>query len=109
MVVIFTQCLMEQRSTRLLIQFNKLGEKLHLDGLDPDKIAWVEFNNIAWELGYREKPISYHFKLPRTSCSEGWIPLKNYVNAIEMTKLIPVKKKHINVYLTGGGMRKKKS
>lgn len=53
-----------------IAKFNNLGEKLYLDGLDPDKIPWVEFSSIAWELGYREKPISYHFKLPRISCSE---------------------------------------
>ncbi|KAK9921819.1 hypothetical protein M0R45_030315 [Rubus argutus] len=91
-----------------LARFNKLGGKLYLDGLDQDKISWVEFNNIAWELGYREKPISYHFKVPRTSCNEGWIPINNDADAIEMTKLIPSKKKQISVYITGGGRRKKK-
>lgn len=34
---------------------------------------------------------------------------KNYANAIEMTKLIPVKKKYISVYLTSSGRRKKEA
>ncbi|KAK9922553.1 hypothetical protein M0R45_031014 [Rubus argutus] len=91
-----------------LAKFNKLGGKLYLDELDPKKISWVEFNNIAWELGYREKPISYHFKIPRTTCNEGWISIKNDADAIEMVKLIPLKKKHISIYITGGGKRKKR-
>lgn len=89
-------------------RFNKDGGKIWLDGLDPDKIAWTEFGNIAWDLGYREKPISYYFKIPRTSCNEGWMPIKNDADAIEMTKLIPLKTRQISVYITGGGRRRKK-
>lgn len=90
-----------------LAKFNKLGRKLYLDGLDPEKFSWVELNNIAWELGYREKPISYHFKLSRTTCTEGWMPIKNDAGAVEMTKLIPAKKRQISLYIIGGGRRKK--
>ncbi|XP_062016058.1 uncharacterized protein LOC133732511 [Rosa rugosa] len=89
-------------------RFNKDGGKIWLDGLDPDKIAWTEFGNIAWDLGYREKPISYYFKIPRTSCNEGWMPIKNDADAIEMIKLIPLKTRQISVYITGGGKRRKK-
>ncbi|XP_062015494.1 uncharacterized protein LOC133732053 [Rosa rugosa] len=56
----------------------------------------------------REKPISYHFKLPRTSSNEGFIPIKNDADAIEMVKLIPLNKRQISVYITGGGPRQKR-
>lgn len=88
--------------------FNKLGGVCYLDGLDADEFAWVEFNNIAWELGYREKPISYHYKLPGTLSCEGWVPIKNDADAVEMTKMIPRKKRQISIYITGGGKRKNK-
>lgn len=42
-----------------IAKFNKLGGVCYIDGLDVDQLTWVEFNNIAWELGYREKLISY--------------------------------------------------
>ncbi|XP_062010891.1 uncharacterized protein LOC133727313 [Rosa rugosa] len=88
-------------------KFNKLGGKIYLDGLDPDLISWVEMNNIAHALGYREKPISYHFKIPRTPPNEGFIQIKSDGDAIEMVKMIPLKKRQITVYITGGGPRKK--
>ena len=37
---------LDGRKTYKFARFNKLGGKLYLDGLDPDKISWVEFNNI---------------------------------------------------------------
>ncbi|XP_061993803.1 uncharacterized protein LOC133711718 [Rosa rugosa] len=89
-------------------RFNKDGGKIWLDGLDPDKIAWTEFGNIAWDLGYREKPISYYYKMPRTYCNEGWMPLRNDADALEMVKLIPLKTRQISVFITGGGRRRKK-
>ncbi|XP_024198879.2 uncharacterized protein LOC112202183 [Rosa chinensis] len=91
-----------------IARFNKLGGVCYLDGLDADELALVEFNNIAWELGYREKPISYHYKLPGTLSCEGWVPIKNDADAVEMTKMIPRKKRQISIYITGGGKRKKK-
>ncbi|XP_040368611.1 uncharacterized protein LOC121050997 [Rosa chinensis] len=89
-------------------RFNKDGGRIWLDGLDPDKIAWTEFGNIAWDLGYREKPISYYFKLPRTLCNEGWMSIRNDADALEMVKLIPLKTRQISVFVTGGGRRRKK-
>ncbi|XP_024191833.2 uncharacterized protein LOC112195847 [Rosa chinensis] len=91
-----------------IARLNKLGGVCYLDGLDADELALVEFNNIAWELGYREKPISYHYKLPGTLSCEGWVPIKNDADAVEMTKMIPRKKRQISIYITGGGKRKKK-
>lgn len=90
-----------------LAKFNKLGGKLYLNGLNPENFSWVELNNIAWEFGYREKPISYHFKLPRTTSNKGWMPIKNDEDAVQMTKLILVKKRQISLYITGGVKRKK--
>ena len=52
-------------------RFSKTAGKIYLDGLDPDLMSFIELNNIAYDLGYREKPISYHFKLPRTTSNEG--------------------------------------
>ncbi|XP_062007943.1 uncharacterized protein LOC133724968 [Rosa rugosa] len=89
-------------------RFNKDGGKIWLDGLDPDLIAWTEFGNIAWDLGYREKPISYFYKMPRTYCNEGWMPIRNDADAVEMVKLIPLKTRQISVFITGGGRRRKK-
>ncbi|XP_062023323.1 uncharacterized protein LOC133739555 [Rosa rugosa] len=91
-----------------IAKFNKLGGVLYYDGLDPEKLTWVELDNIAWELGYREKPISYCYKLPGTLSCEGWIPVKNDADAAEMTKQISNKKRQISLYITGGGRRKKK-
>lgn len=87
-------------------RFSKTAGKIYLDGLDPELMSFIELNNIAYDLGYREKPISYHFKLPRTTCNEGWIPIKNDADALEMVKLIPPKSKQISLYITGGGRRK---
>lgn len=91
-----------------IARFNSLGGKLYLDGLDPDKISWVEINNIAWDLGYREKPISYCYKLPGTLCGQGWVALKSDADVIEMMKMLPAKKRQISMYITGGGKRKKR-
>ncbi|KAM5551442.1 hypothetical protein ABKV19_026333 [Rosa sericea] len=108
MVVTLTRCLMVRRSTYKVARFNKDGGKIWLDGLDPDKIAWTEFGNISWDLGYREKPISYYYKMPRTYYNEGWMPLRNDADALEMVKLIPLKTRQISVFITGGGRRRKK-
>lgn len=91
-----------------IARFNSLGGKLYLDGLDPDKISWVEINNIAWDLGYREKPISYCYKLPGTLSGQGWVALKSDADVIEMMKMLPAKKRQISMYITGGGKRKKR-
>ncbi|KAL6228068.1 hypothetical protein ACLB2K_002022 [Fragaria x ananassa] len=82
-------------------RFNKTGGKIYLDGLDPEKISWVEMNNIAYTLGYREKPISYHFKVPKTPANMGFIQIKSDGDAIEMVNALPKKKKQISVYITG--------
>ncbi|KAL6219911.1 hypothetical protein ACLB2K_007669 [Fragaria x ananassa] len=63
---------------------------------------------MAWDLGYREKPISYYFKIPKTTCNEGWVLIKNDADALEMVKLISKKTNQINVYIIGGGRRRKK-
>ncbi|KAL6218254.1 hypothetical protein ACLB2K_011469 [Fragaria x ananassa] len=72
-------------------RFNKDGGTIWLDGLDRDKISWMEFENIAWDFGYKEKPISYYFKIPKTTCNEGRVLIKNDADALEMVKLIPKK------------------
>ena len=78
----------------------------YLDGVDPEKCCWVEFNNIAWDLGYRVRPISYWFKLPRCAKWEGFHPINNDVDAVEMTKHIPPRKRIMQLFITGGGPRK---
>ncbi|KAL6137470.1 hypothetical protein ACLB2K_062762 [Fragaria x ananassa] len=96
----------EKRKYKIL-RFNKFGGKVYLDGLDPEKISWVEMNNIVYALGYIEKHISYHFKIPQTLANEGFIQIKNDGDVIEMVNMIPKKKRQISVYITGGGLRKK--
>ncbi|KAL6219455.1 hypothetical protein ACLB2K_007214 [Fragaria x ananassa] len=70
-------------------KFNKLGGKIWMDGLDPEMMSWVELNNMAYQLGYWELPISYHFKIPGTTTNEGWVELKTDGDVLEMLKLIP--------------------
>lgn len=79
----------------------KGGSVHYLDGVDPKKCCWVEFNNIAWDLGYRVRPISYWFKLPRCAKWEGFHPINNDVDVMEMTKHIPPRKRIMSLFITG--------
>ena len=78
-----------------------------MDGLDPEMMSWVELNNMAYQLGYWELPISYHFKIPGTTTNEGWVELKTDGDVLEMLKLIPKRTMCISLYITGGGKRRK--
>lgn len=78
----------------------------YLDGVDPEKCSWVECNNIAYDLGYRVRPISYWYKLPRCGKSEGFHRIDNDVDVMEMTKHIPPRKRIMQLFITGGGPRK---
>ena len=73
--------------------FVKTWGKVYLDGLDEKEFSWVEMNNIAYALGYRELPISYHFKQPRTPANVGWIQINCEGEAREMVNMIPKKKR----------------
>ncbi|KAK9951035.1 hypothetical protein M0R45_006497 [Rubus argutus] len=83
----------------------KGGSVHYLDGVDPETCSWVECNNMAYDLGYRVRPISYWYKLPRMTKSEGFYPIRNDVDAVQMTRHIPPKKRVMELYITGCGRR----
>jgi hypothetical protein len=83
----------------------KGGSVHYLDGVDPETCSWVECNNMAYDLGYRVRPISYWYKLPRTTKSEGFYPIRNDADVVKMTGHIPPKKRVMELYITGGGRR----
>jgi hypothetical protein len=83
----------------------KNGYTHYLDEIDPEKCSWVELNNIAWDLGYRSRPISYWYKLPRVPASDGYKPIISDEDVVEMTHHIPPRKRILQLYITGGGPR----
>ncbi|KAK9929735.1 hypothetical protein M0R45_026821 [Rubus argutus] len=83
----------------------KGGSVHYLDGVDPETCSWVECNNMAYDLGYRVRPISYWYKLPRTTKSEGFYPIRNDADAVNMTRHIPPKKRVMELYVIGGRRR----
>ncbi|KAK9932939.1 hypothetical protein M0R45_020158 [Rubus argutus] len=81
----------------------KGGSVHYLDGVDPETCSWVKCNNMAYDLGYRVRPISYWYKLPRKTKNEGFYLIRNDVGAVKMTRHIPPKKRVVELYITGGG------
>ena len=62
--------------------------------------------NIAYYLGHRDMPISYHFKIPGSPTGQSFIHIKGDNEAVQMVNMISRNKRQITVYITGGGIRR---
>ncbi|XP_061990609.1 uncharacterized protein LOC133709027 isoform X2 [Rosa rugosa] len=85
----------------------KGGEVVYVDRLDPDKISWPDLNIYAEDLGYREPPIMYWFLLPGSIQGEGWLPICEDKDVLDMLKFMS-SNRILQIYIVGGGVRKKK-
>lgn len=80
------------------------GELVSIDNLDPDKTSWPCLNCFAKDLGYREPPMTYWFKVPGSKDGEGFLPIRDEKEVAHMLIFIQCQR----MYIVGGGVRKKK-
>lgn len=83
------------------------GEEVWIDEVDPDTISWICLNCMAEDLGYREPPMTYWFKIPGSTNGEEFLPIRDDKEVNEMLAFIQTSKV-LQLYIVGGGVRKKK-
>ncbi|KAM5547070.1 hypothetical protein ABKV19_001529 [Rosa sericea] len=70
-------------------------------------MSWPDLNIYAEDLGYREPPIMYWFLLPGSIQGEGWLPICEDKDVLDMLKFMP-SNRILQIYIVGGGVRKKR-
>ena len=68
------------------------------------------YASTAWraeDLGYREPPMTYWFKIPGSTDSEEFLPIRDDKEVNEMLAFIQTSKV-LQLYIVGGGVRKKR-
>ncbi|KAK9929629.1 hypothetical protein M0R45_026722 [Rubus argutus] len=83
------------------------GEEVWIDEVDPDTISWICLNCMAEDLGYKEPPMTYWFKIPGSTNGEEFLPIRDDKEVNEMLAFIQTSKV-LQLYIVGGRVRKKK-
>ncbi|XP_024167940.1 uncharacterized protein LOC112174404 isoform X2 [Rosa chinensis] len=83
------------------------GEVVWIDRNDPDTTSWPCLNCMAEDLGYREPPMTYWFKIPGSKDGEDFLPIRDEKEVKQMLAFVQCSRV-LQLYIVGGGVRKKK-